>query len=47
MSGEIDPGLYLANILTHIANHVMDEGDVQAWRLVSAGRKNSSANSRK
>jgi hypothetical protein len=29
------PAVYFADVLTHIANHVMDEGDVQAWWLVS------------
>lgn len=39
MSDKLDARIYLATVLTHIANHVMDEGDVQAWRLVSDRQK--------
>jgi hypothetical protein len=39
MSDKLDAGIYLAAVLTHIANHVMDEGDAQAWRLVSDRQK--------
>ena len=39
MSDKLAPGIYLANVLIHIANHVMDGGDVQTWRLVSDPQK--------
>ena len=39
MSDKLAPRLYLVDVLTHIANHVMDEGDVQAWLLVSDRQK--------
>ena len=48
MSDKLAPGIYLADVLTHIANHVMDGGDVQTVGSWSATRrKNSSTNSRK
>jgi hypothetical protein len=27
------PELYLASVMTHLANKVMDAGDVQAWHI--------------
>jgi hypothetical protein len=39
MSDKRAPGIYLADVLTHIANHVMDGGDVQTWQLVSDPQK--------
>ena len=31
---DCDPYLYLANVKAHLANGVMDEGNVQAWWLI-------------
>ena len=41
MSDKRAPGIYLADVLTHIANHVMDGGDVQTWRLLGDPQKES------
>jgi hypothetical protein len=40
IEAECDPIIYLVNVSVHLADqHVMDEGDVQAWWMLDAIKK--------